>query len=71
MLRLILVLVACVAFSSAHAYSLEQVDKAELDAKECRAQHAGGTRLAEILQYRHCKLLEELSKEKRKIYEDR
>lgn len=52
------------------AYNLKQVARAELDAEECRVKNADGSRLAELLTLRRCTLLEELAKEKRKIYED-
>ena len=69
MIRLVLMLAAFVAVGPAHAYNLEQVARAELAAEECRAKHTDGSRLAELLTIRHCTLLEELAKEKRKAYE--
>jgi hypothetical protein len=70
MIRLMLMLAAFVAVGPAHAYNLKQVARAELDAEECRVKNADGSRLAELLTLRRCTLLEELAKEKRKIYED-
>ena len=70
MIRLLLILAAFVAVGPAHAYNLKQVARTELDAEECRVKNADGSRLAELLTLRRCTLLEELAKEKRKIYED-
>ena len=70
MIRLMLMLAAFVAVGPAHAYNLKQVARAELDAEECRVKNADGSRLAELLTLRRCTLLEELAKEKRKIYEN-
>lgn len=69
MIRLMLMLAAFAAVGPAHAYNFKQVARAELDAEECRLKNADGSRLAELITLRRCTLLEELAKEKRKIYE--
>jgi len=71
MIRLILILTPFVTVSSAQAYELKQVAKAEVDAEKCRVKHADSSRLAELLTLRRCTLLEEVAKEKRKAYEGR
>lgn len=68
MTRLMLMLAAFAVVGPAHAYNLQQVARAEADAEECRLKNADGSRLAELITLRRCTLLEELAKEKRKIY---
>jgi len=71
MIRLILIVTAFVAVSSAHAFDAKQIAQAEAVAEECRQKYMADGRAAEFLRQRRCALLEELAREKRKAYEDR
>ena len=58
--------------SSSDASELRRVRQAETDAKACqrdRQEHAGNSRLAELVTQRKCALYEEIARERRRVYE--